>query len=293
MPNEPLPLTIVTAVLNEEENLPDFLKYVKKLAQEVIIITDYRTTDKSIEIAKKSGVTVIVGKGESKGIVFFNKNRGIDAATQKWILILDADERLDETFEKELEDIVTGTYVSKATMFQTGFINFEFGKYFTESDQKDKKFIRLFKKGAFRYNTDKTAEGFDIQSNALEKATKTSFLLKLPVIRSYVLKQNPKVENVKGYILHNSHPTINDFIRKINLYSSREAKILYQINPHPSMFVLLVKLFMNPLKEFIYKYVIWKFYKEGAHGVIASFLYSFYHFLIVSKYATKVYFNED
>jgi glycosyltransferase involved in cell wall biosynthesis len=248
MPKEPLPLTIVTAVLNEEENLPEFLKYVKKLAQEVIVITDYRTTDNSIEIAKKSGVEVIVGKGESKGIVFFNKNRGIDAATQKWILILDADERLDEIFEKELEDIVTGKYESKATMFQTGFINFEFGKYFTESDQKEKKFIRLFKKGAFRYNTEKTAEGFNIQSNALEKATKTSLLLKIPILRSYILKQNPKIENLKGFIIHNSHPTINDFIRKINLYSSREAKILYNINPHPSMLFLMIKLFLNPLK---------------------------------------------
>ena len=286
---KPLPLTIVTAVLNEEKNLPDFLKYAKQLAEEIIVVIDYRTTDSSAKLSKNAGAKVLLDTGESKGIVFHNKNKGIKEASNDWILVLDADEKLDETAEKELHQIVEGNGEPGKTMYQTGFINFEFGKYFTESDQKDKKFIRLFKKGAFTYSISKTAEGLGIHTNALQKNRGNSFLLNIPIVRTWYIRSNPAIATMKGYILHNSHPTVNDFIRKINLYSSREAEVLYSHNPHPSMMILVLKMFWNPFKEFFYKYVVWKLYKEGSHGAIASILYSFYHFLIVAKFATLVY----
>ncbi len=289
MPKNPLPLTIVTAVLNEEKNLPDFLSYATKIAEEVIVIIDYRTTDSSAQIASKAGATVLFDKGESKGIVFHNKNRGIKEASHEWVMVLDADERLDETLEKELELIVNGNNDSKKNMYQTGFINYEFGQYFTKSDQKNKKFIRLFRKGSFSYNIGETAEGLSIHANALKKGRQNSFLLQIPLLRSYFIRNNPNIGTLKGYILHNSHPTVNDFIRKINLYSTREANILYKNNPKPSMILLVIQMFWNPFQEFIYKYVIWKFYKEGPRGAIASILYAFYRFLIVAKFASKVY----
>ncbi len=287
----PSPLTIVTAVLNEEKNLPGFLQYATQLAKEVIVIVDYRTTDSSAEIAKKAGAKVLLDKGESKGIVFHNKNWGIKEAKHAWILVLDADEKLDETFEKELEEIVSGQSDTTKTMYQTGFINFEFGQYFTKSDQKHKKFIRLFKKGSFQYKIDKTAEGLAVHSDAF--GSKKTFLMQIPILRSFVIKNNPKIGTLDGYILHNSHPTINDFLRKINLYSTREAQILFEQNPHPSTFILMLKTFWNPVKEFFYKYIVWKFYKEGPRGAIASILYSFYHFLIIAKYAVLAYKGEE
>lgn len=278
--HRPLPLTIISAVLNEEKILPDFLAYATSIASEVIVVVDSRTTDTSARIAKEHGCRVIQDRGESEGIVFYNKNRGIDQASHEWVLILDADERLDEVFEKELADITAGNGDPNVTMYQTGFINIEFGKRFDKSDQKHKKFVRLFKKGAFRYHIEGTTEGFGIQTSAFGN----SLLLKIPIVRSYFLSRKSNIENLNGYIIHNSHPTINDFLRKINRYSTREAHLLYKRNPTPSVVLLTIKLFLNPLIEFIYKYIIWKFYKEGAQGAIASILYSFYHFLIVAKY---------
>ncbi len=276
----PLPLTIVTAVLNEEQNLPEFLKYAKTIAQEVIVVIDFRTIDDSWKIATDQQVKVLVDKGESKGIVFNNKNWGIREAAHDWILILDADERLDKTFEHELRTIVLTEPDPEVEMYQTGFINYEFGKYFEKCDQKYKRFIRLFRKGKFAYNMQGTAEGFGIHAQVMGN----SFLLKIPIVRSWVINSNPKIKNLDGFLIHMSHPTIKDFIRKINHYSSREAKVKYQANPHPSQFTLVLKLVFNPIGEFIQKYFIWKMYKEGTHGAIASILYSFYHFLIIAKY---------
>jgi len=281
---KPLPLTIVTAVLNEEKNLLSFLTYAKSLAQEVIVVVDYRTKDTSADIARKAGCKVLIDNGTSKGIVFNNKNWGIREAKNNWILILDADERPDEIIEREVENIVMNDPDLEVNMYQAGFINIEFGQKFDKCDQKHKKFIRLFRKGSFEYNTGKTAEGFGIHS----KGMGNSFLLKIPLVRSWVITHNPLIKNLKGYIIHNSHPTIKDFIRKINHYSTREAKILFEQNPNPSNMIFLFKLGFNPFREFIQKYFIWKMYKEGMHGAIASILYSFYHFLIIGKYLQKV-----
>jgi hypothetical protein len=213
--------------------------------------------------------------------VFNNKNWGIKEAAFEWVLILDVDEKLDSVLEDEIRDICEGKTQSTAKLYQTGFINYEFGKYFTKCDQKNKKFIRFFKKGSFLYSTDKTAEGLGIHTSSLSKG-KNAFLYKLPLIRSWVINNNPDVETFKGYLLHNSHPTISDFIRKIDLYSSREATLLSAKNKGETNYLVL-KMIFAPMKEFIYKYIIWKFYREGVHGFIASILYAYYHFLIYAK----------
>ncbi|MCA9371642.1 glycosyltransferase [Candidatus Woesebacteria bacterium] len=286
---KPLPLTIVTAVLNEEKQLDDFLSYARQVAQEVIVVIDYRTTDRSKEIAQNHAVRVLQDTGSSKGNVFNNKNMGIKLAKQEWVLVLDADERLDETLTKEIHAIVMAKNDNKMNMYMTGFINFEFGKYFEQCDQKNKPFIRLFRNGTFTYNTSSTTEGWGIHKNAVG----TSFIFNLPLIRSLARRKNPKIQTMKGYILHNSHPTIDVFIEKINRYSTREAKVKFEHNADPSLLSLVISMLFQPVKEFMYKYIVWRMYIEGLHGFIASVIYAFYHFLIFAKYFALVYQSKN
>ena len=276
-----LPLSVITAVLNEEKNLPQFLKYASSIAEEIIIVVDYRNSDNSADIAKKHGARVIQDRGESAGIVFNNKNKGAHEAKYDWIMILDADERMDETLIKELNAIVTGKNKIAAVMFQTGFINYEFGKFFEKCDQKNKTFIRLFRKGEFEYKTGETAEGLGIETQGV--------IARIPILRSLVRNADPRIRTLRGKLIHNSHPTIHDFVRKIDHYSDREARILFKNNRHPNLFALGFKLVLLPHKEFVYKYFVWRMYLEGTHGFIASALYAFYSFLIWSRYFTLVY----
>lgn len=284
-----LPLTIVTAVLNEEKILPDFLRYVRSIADEVIVVVDYRNTDKSAQIAMAKHCRVLIDKGKSEGIVFNNKNWGIEEAKNDWVMIVDADERLDTTLQKEVASIVLGKTRSKANIFQTSFINYEFGKLFDRSDQKQKPFVRLFKKFSFRYSTRKTAEGFGIQTTGLTQDKWGKILLKIPKIRTWYLNRNPNIETLKGHLIHFSHPTIIEFVRKIDHYSTREAKILFANNPDIQTWKLVLRLLSESKSEFFHKYFVWKFYKEGVHGFIASIIYAFYRFLINAKYYRYVY----
>lgn len=284
-----LPLTIVIAVLNEAKNLPGILNHIANFATEIIVVIDSRNTDNCAEIAKRYGCKVLFDKGESQGIVFNNKNRGADAAKNEWVLILDADERMDDNLKKGITDVVTGINTTKANIFQTSFLNYEFGKIFDRCEQKNKPFVRLFRKGAFSYQTGKTAEGFGIQSSSSASSFFGKIMLKLPILRSLYLKSDPNVATLKGYLIHNSHPNLEDFIKKIDLYSAREAKIIFSKNKKRSNIYFVSKLMSAPLKEFIYKFFIWKMYKEGVHGYVAACTYAFYHFLVFAKYFALTY----
>lgn len=81
--------------------------------------------------------------------------------------------------------------------------------------------------------------------------------------------------------------TISDMIRKYNKDSSQEAKRLFKENSRPSIFILMIQLLIIPPVQFILKYI--QSFKKGAYGVIESFLFAFYHYLIISKYANLAF----
>ena len=260
-------LTFVTAVLNEADNLDKLGKHLKPFLDDGaywIVIIDYRNTDESDKIAQKWGAKVLYDKGESKGIVFANKNKGIETAQTDWVFIIDTDEEMDKVLQEEIRQVVNGEYPDKANLYETGFINYEFGKFFKKCDLKDKTFVRLFKKGYFYYQYHKTAEGYDVQ----------------------VMKEKPAV--LKGKLIHYTHPTISAFVKKIDRYSSREARVRLKHNPNMSWGYIRWQVIYQPIREFVWKFFVWKLFKEGFHGFIVSVIFAIYHFLIWAKvYALK------
>ena len=83
-----LSVTIITQ--DEERNLPDTLKSVEGVADEVIVV-DSGSTDRTCEIARAAGVRVIDRAWTDYGD---QKNFAAGQASHDWILSLDADERL-------------------------------------------------------------------------------------------------------------------------------------------------------------------------------------------------------
>ncbi len=79
-------------VKNEEEYLPGCLESIKGLVDEIVIV-DTGSTDKTVEIAEKSGARVYHHQWEND----FSKARNISIAygTGDWIFIIDADEKIE------------------------------------------------------------------------------------------------------------------------------------------------------------------------------------------------------
>ena len=97
-------LSLTMIVKNEEGYLEECLKSVKNVVDEIIVI-DTGSTDRTVEIAEKYGANVF----EFDWVNDFSaaRNFALSKATGKWILYLDADERLHQKSVKELAKIKT------------------------------------------------------------------------------------------------------------------------------------------------------------------------------------------
>jgi len=97
-------LSLCMIVKNEEENIGECLKSAKDMVDE-IIVTDTGSTDKTIEIAKSYGAKI----EHFEWIKDFSaaRNYSISKANCRWIIWLDADDRVPENTVKELRKILS------------------------------------------------------------------------------------------------------------------------------------------------------------------------------------------
>jgi glycosyltransferase involved in cell wall biosynthesis len=91
-------------VKNEAVNLPRCLKSVGALAGELIVI-DTGSTDGTPEIAARHGAQVIPLDFTTADFAAA-RNHGIEHATGRWILVLDADETLDPAGIPAIQELV-------------------------------------------------------------------------------------------------------------------------------------------------------------------------------------------
>ncbi|WP_338553492.1 glycosyltransferase [Paenibacillus sp. KS-LC4] len=90
--SEKLPLSLCMIVRDEERFLESCLESVLPYVSEMIIV-DTGSVDRTVEIARSYGARVLQATWHSD----FSRarNKGLEAAVQPWILVLDADERLE------------------------------------------------------------------------------------------------------------------------------------------------------------------------------------------------------
>ncbi len=138
-------LTVVLAVLNEEDNLSGCLELVADLADEIVVV-DGGSTDRTVEIAKKFKAKVI--ETTNPPIFHINKNKAIDAATGEWILQLDADERVSPGLNREIRQKINessdinGYWIPRSNLF--------LGRFLKKGGQYPDYTLRLYRNGKGR-----------------------------------------------------------------------------------------------------------------------------------------------
>lgn len=96
-------LSVALATHNEEANIGACLEAVKTLADEIIIV-DGTSTDDTVEVAKKYGAKITIT--DNPPIFHINKQKAISQCTGKWILQLDADERVSPPLADEIKKVI-------------------------------------------------------------------------------------------------------------------------------------------------------------------------------------------
>ena len=92
--SDPRPLTPVSVLItarDEEEQLPGALASVAGWAEEVVVVLDPRSGDRSGELARQAGARVLEHAYAGSGA---QCNWGLDQCGHRWAFVLDADERV-------------------------------------------------------------------------------------------------------------------------------------------------------------------------------------------------------
>lgn len=97
--SSPIPLSCYIRTLNEEARIGPVIDKAIEIGAEVIVV-DSCSTDRTREIAEAAGATVIERKWPGNG---FQKRNGEDAASNDWLLDLDADEVLSPALQNEIK----------------------------------------------------------------------------------------------------------------------------------------------------------------------------------------------
>ena len=94
-------LTVVIPTLNEERQIAIAVAALS-WADEVIV-ADGGSVDRTTELARSRGATVIEVPGKTIGA---QRNAAIARARNEWVLALDADERVPDTLRQEIADVL-------------------------------------------------------------------------------------------------------------------------------------------------------------------------------------------
>ena len=95
-------LSVCIITLNEADRLERCLASVEGLADEIIVF-DSGSTDDTVEIARRYTDKVWITDWPGYGA---QKQRALEQARMEWVLVLDADEALDEVLRQHIEQLL-------------------------------------------------------------------------------------------------------------------------------------------------------------------------------------------
>jgi glycosyltransferase involved in cell wall biosynthesis len=222
-----LPVSICIPVKNEELNLPGCLSALKDFDE--VVVVDSGSSDHTRQIAEDAGAIVLQFQWDGR----FPKKRNWALRNHRfkhpWVLFLDADERVNETFVTELRRILPGT---RHTGFWISFTNWFMGAPLHHGDVFHK--LALFKVGAGEY--ERFAE--DAWSH-----------LDMEVHEHPVLQGT--VGEVKSRLEHRDYRGLKNYLARHNEYSSWEAnRFLWLQSASPEAWIPL-----NGRQRFKYRYL--------------------------------------
>ncbi|MCH7640859.1 glycosyltransferase family 2 protein [Patescibacteria group bacterium] len=242
-------ISVVINTLNEEKNLPKALASVKSFEDEIVVV-DMKSDDKTQEIARSAGAKVY--EHERTGYVEPARNFAISKAKGKWILILDADERVPKKLASKLKRIVSK---STADYYRIPRKNVIFGKWIKHSRWWPDYNIRFFKKGFVSWS---------------------EIIHSVPTTQGKGLDLEADEGNA---IIHNHYTSVEQYLDRMNRYTTEHAKLKVK-EGYKFEWPDLIK---KPAGEFLSRYFQGEGYKDGVHGLALAGLQAFSEFVMYLK----------
>ena len=228
-------ISVCMITKNEEKNLPRTLASVS-WCDEIIVVDDF-STDRTVPVARKHGAKVIRRKFTSFSD---QKNFAVKKARSEWILMLDADEAVDDTLASSIKHVLSGDPDGKdgyVLCIRSSFLC----RYIDNCGWKIQQ-RRLFRRGTVIY------EG---ELHETMRHTGSSGV-------------------VSGALLHHSYPDVDSVLRKTMMYSSLAARGKFKGRVRVTKWRLIKFSLIEPMKLFIRFYIERRGYRAGWEGFVLS-----------------------
>jgi glycosyltransferase involved in cell wall biosynthesis len=236
-------LSAVLAVRNEETMLERCLALLG-FCDEIVVVIDARTTDRTEEIARRHTDRVWVEAFEDFSQ---HKNAAIEKARGEWVLIVDADERITPALAREIQETLAREPGEWGYWIDT--LNFFLGSRMRHGAWNDDH-LRLIRKERAVYRG-KIHEYFDV-----------------PPERAGKLREG---------MWHFSHRSIEEMLAKTVRFGEVQARELHEAGAPR---VTWLKLLRVMGREFGFRMVRQRAWKDGMPGIIEAIYQPFSLFCV-------------
>ena len=229
-------LSVFMIVKNESQDLPRTLTAAQKVADEMVVV-DSGSVDGTREVASAYAANVFSRPFDNFSA---QKTYALEHTSGDWALSLDADEVIPEALAHEIRAKIESPGGEAGFTLKRRI--FFLGREMRHGGLGNEKVVRLFKKGAGRYSGAR--------------------------IHECILVDGP-VGTLKHALLHYTNPTIRDYVRKSDFYTTLAAEEMFQGGRR---FHLTDHL--RPFWEFFQRYVLKLGFLDGYEGFLWAALSS-------------------
>ena len=239
-------LSAIVLTKNEESNIKECIDRLD-FCDEVIIIDD-NSSDKTTDLTEKLGAKVFKRKlGDNFAA---QRNFGLNKAQGKWVLFIDADERVTEDLRNEIVQIINNPLLNYVGLYLKR-ADYMWGKKLKHGEIASIKLLRLARRKVGKWRR-RVHEVWEVGGRTRE---------------------------LKNPLIHYPHPTLTDFIASVNNMSSLHAKANLEEGKKSS----LIKIIVLPIGKFILNFILKMGFLDGIQGFIVALVMSFHSYLAWSK----------
>jgi glycosyltransferase involved in cell wall biosynthesis len=186
-------LSVIVITKNEAASIEACLASVP-FASEWIVV-DSGSTDDTRDIARRLGARVV----ETADWPGFGpqKNRALAEARGDWVLSLDADEQVSPRLAEQIRAVVQGGEERGAVAYTLSRLSSFCGQWMRHGDWYPDHVLRLFRRGQAQFSNDLVHESVQCSG---------------------------KVGHLDGHLLHDSMPSLEECLDKMNRYTSGRAR---------------------------------------------------------------------
>ena len=239
------PLSVLVPTKNEIANVRACLESAR-WAEEVVVV-DSGSSDGTLEIARSIADRVLEHEYVNSAA---QKNWALPQLTHKWVLIVDADERVTPELRAEIERVLAdparldGYWIRRANHF--------LGKPIRGAGWQRDKVLRLF---------DRTQGAYE------------------PLhVHAEVVIRSGRVGTLSARLVHHTYRDLDAYFEKFGRYTRWSAEDLEARGVRASA----SRLLLRPWLRFLRMYFLEGGYREGRHGIVLCMLAAF---SVFTKYA--------